>query len=450
LLLGAELCLEAKLVLLLLGNKRLLGLGDRLSLLLGEKLGLLGLQGLERLLSLEVRLLLLEGRLLSLLLDKSRLLLLEGRLLLLELLGECLGGNGLGHTGREEMSRQRINLTILVFVARESLESDLFAGQLRDGNKGGTGLKLLLTLLGKESGNLLLLLLGGKLLLLLLGDKSVLLLLLGIKSLLLSKLFLLGKKLLLLRGKLLLLLLLGEKLLLLLLGGKLLLLLGEKLLLLLGGKLLLLLGGKLLLLLGKLLLLVKSAEILVERLLVKLLADGGIGVEVGGVEDRSSLTIGSLVGKGLSLQGKLILGLDLLLFLYNSFLVIQDGLMPCPLLNKSWVLNNTVAQLFRVEGWGLGKPVVCGEASAVVAGVLNNLNLSILVQESVGALNITLNVSGLHLEGSIRSLVTNSITAILIDFIDILDNNFGGCGGFFVGGSRCHRSSGCGDICSGG
>ena len=62
--------------------------------------------------------------------------------------------------------------------------------------------------------------------------------------------------------------------------------------------------------------------------------------------------------------------------------------------------------LFRVEGWGLGKPVVCGEASAVVAGVLNNLNLSILVQESVGALNITLNVSGLHLEGSIRSLVT--------------------------------------------
>lgn len=300
LLLGAELCLEAKLALLLLGNKRLLGLGNRLSLLLGEELRLLGLQGLERLLSLEVRLLLLEGRLLSLLLNESRLLLLEGRLLLLELLGECLGGNGLGHTGWEEMSGQRINLTILVFIARESLKGNLFTGQLRDGNKGGTGLELLLTLLGKECGNLLLLLLGGKLLLLLLGDKSVLLLLLGNKSLLLSKLFLLGKKLLLLWGKLLLLLL-GEKLLLLLLGGKLLLLLGEKLLLLLGGKLLLLLGGKLLLLLGKLLLLVKSAEILVERLLVKLLADGGIGVEVGGIKDRSSLTVGSLVGKGLSL-----------------------------------------------------------------------------------------------------------------------------------------------------
>jgi len=426
----------------------LLGLGGRLSLLLGEKLRLLGLQGLERLLSLEVRLL-------SLLLDKSRLLLLlEGRLLLLKLLGESLGGNGLGHSGGEEMSGQRINLTILVFITRESLEGDLFACQLRGGNKGRTGLELLLTLLGEESGNLLLLLLGGKLLLLL-GDKSVLLLLLGIESLLLSKLFLLGKKLLLLGGELLLLLLTGDKLLLLLLlGSKLLLLLltGDKLLLLLGGKLLLLLGGKLLLLLGgKLLLLIKSAEILVERLLVKLLTDGGIGVEVGGIEDWSSLSIGSLVGKGLSLQGKLILGLDLLLFLHNSFLVVEDGLMPCPLLNKSWILNNTVTQLFRVEGGSLGKLVVGGESSAVVARVLNNLNLSILVQEPVGALNITLNVSGLHLEGSIGSLVTNSITAVFIDFIDLLDDNFGGCGGFFVGGgSRCHRSSGGWDICSGG
>lgn len=132
----------------------MLRLGSRLSLLLGEKLRLLGLQGLERLLSLEVRLLSLlldKSRLLllSLLLDKSRLLLLlEGRLLLLKLLGESLGGNRLGHTGGEEMGGQRINLTILVFITRESLEGDLFTCQLRGGNKGRTGLELLLTLLG--------------------------------------------------------------------------------------------------------------------------------------------------------------------------------------------------------------------------------------------------------------------------------------------------------------
>jgi len=192
--------------------------------------------------------------------------------------------------------------------------------------------------------------------------ESILLLLLGNKTLLLSKLFLLGSKLLLLlRGKLLLLT--GSKLLLLLrsklllLTGSKLLLLGSKLLLLTGSKLLLLLGSKLLLLLGSklllLLLLVESIEILVKALLVKLLADRSIRVKVSSIEDWSSLSIIPLVGKGLSLEGKLILRLDLLLLLNNSFLVIQDSLVSGSLLDKGRVLHDTVAQLYWVKGWCL-------------------------------------------------------------------------------------------------
>jgi len=177
--------------------------------------------------------------------------------------------------------------------------------------------------------------------------ESILLLLLGNKTLLLSELFLLGSKLLLLlRGKLLLLT--GSKLLLLLrsklllLTGSKLLLLGSKLLLLTGSKLLLL-GSKLLLLLGSklllLLLLVESVEVLVKALLVKLLADRSIRVKVSSIEDRSSLSIIPMVCKGLSLEGKLILRLDLLLLLNNSFLVIQDSLVSGSLLDKGRVLT---------------------------------------------------------------------------------------------------------------
>jgi len=184
--------------------------------------------------------------------------------------------------------------------------------------------------------------------------ESILLLLLGNKTLLLSELFLLGSKLLLLlRGKLLLLT--GSKLL-LLLRSKLLLLTGSKLLLL-GSKLLLLTGSKLLLLLGSklllLLLLVESVEVLVKALLVKLLADRSIRVKVSSIEDRSSLSIWPLVRKGLSLEGKLILRLDLLLLLNNSFLVIQDSLVSGSLLDKGRVLHDTVAQLYWVKGWCL-------------------------------------------------------------------------------------------------
>merc|ERR1711922_59769 len=137
-------------------------------------------------------------------------------------------------------------------------------------------------------------------------------------------------------------------------GGKLLLLLGDELLLLLSGdKLLLLSWGKLLLLLltGKLLLLGESVEILVEALLVKLVADGGVGVEVGSIEDRSSLTIVPLVGEGLSLEVTLVLSLDRLLLLNNSFLMIEDSLVSCSFLDKGGILYYTVGALFRIEDW---------------------------------------------------------------------------------------------------
>ena len=107
--------------------------------------------------------LLLECRLLLRLLLEELLLLLWGKLLLL-LRNELL------LLLRQEVSRQGINLTILVIVTRESLQSNLFPCKLGQGD-------LLRPLL-----------------------RSKLLLLLG------SKLLLLRSKLLLLRGKLLLLL----------------------------------------------------------------------------------------------------------------------------------------------------------------------------------------------------------------------------------------------------
>jgi len=192
---------------------------------------------------------------------------------------------------------QGINLTILVIISGESLQSNLLPGQL-------------------GQGNLLGLLLGSELL-----------------RPLLSKLLLLRSKLLLLlRSKLLLLL---RSKLLLLLGSKLLLLLRSKLLLLLRilGKLLILLEllleltrlllGKLLwlLLLSKLLLLLEIPEIRVKVLSVELLGGGSTGVEVGGIEHGP---LGSLllpvVGEGLPLGAGVVLGGDPLLLLYDGLL----------------------------------------------------------------------------------------------------------------------------------
>lgn len=91
-----------------------------------------------------------------LLLSGNKLLLLLGDELLLLLLGDKL---------LLEVSGQGINLTVLVLVTRETFESNLFSGELRGGDQGGSAG------LGLEG--------GGKLLLLLLGDK--LLLLLGVE-----------------------------------------------------------------------------------------------------------------------------------------------------------------------------------------------------------------------------------------------------------------------------
>ena len=200
------------------------------------------------------------------------------------------------------MCGQGINLTILVIISGESLQSNLLPGQL-------------------GQGNLLGLLLGSELL-----------------RPLLSKLLLRSKLLLLLRSKLLLLL--RSKL---LLGSKLLLLLRSKLLLLLGilGKLLILLEllleltrlllGKLLwlLLLSKLLLLLEIPEIRVKVLSVKLLGGWSAGVEVGGIEHGP---LGSLllpvVGEGLPLGAGVVLGGDPLLLLYDRLLEGKHSLVP--------------------------------------------------------------------------------------------------------------------------
>jgi len=264
----SRLLLKCRLLLRLLLEELLLLLRRKLLLLLRSKL-----------------LLLLRGKLL-LLLGSKLLLLLRSKLLLLQVCG------------------QGINLTILVIISGESLQSNLLPGQL-------------------GQGNLLGLLLGSELLRPLLS-----------KLLLRSKLLLLlrSKLLLLLRSKLLLLL---RSQLLLLLGSKLLLLLRSKLLLLLRilGKLLILLEllleltrlllGKLLwlLLLSKLLLLLEIPEIRVKVLSVELLGGGSTGVEVGGIEHGP---LGSLllpvVGEGLPLGAGVVLGGDPLLLLYDGLL----------------------------------------------------------------------------------------------------------------------------------
>jgi len=351
--------------------------------------------------------------LLLLLLTGSKLLLLRRKLLLL---GSQVGG-------------ERINLTILIVVPGEAFKSNLFSSELTNGNRSHRlGSKLLL-LLRLEPGRRLSALLWGKLrLLLLLG----------------SKLLLLGRKLLLLLGRKLLLLLLGSKLLLLpgsklllLLGSKLLLLSGSKLLLLSWSKLLLLLRSKLLLLsgsklllrskllllllllgsesLGLLLLLLEVVKVLVERVRVKLAAQGLLGVEVGRVEHWSPLSP-VLVGKCLSLHGQVLFLLDTLLFLHHALLVGEYGLVSGLLPGKGGVLNNLRDNLFR-------ELVVGGEASAVVAAVFHGDDLTSFVKETVHAFNVSLDIPGLHLEGSVRGLVADCVASILVDFVDLFDNH---------------------------
>jgi hypothetical protein len=198
------------------------------------------------------------------------------------------------------VSWKGINLTILIIITRESLQSNLLSSQLGHGD-------LLGSLLLRSK---LLLLLGSKLLRCLLskllGILSKLLILL---ELLLELAWLLLSKLLLLRSLLSKLLVLLELLL--------------KLTWLLLSKLLLLrpLLSKLLGILSKLLVLLEVPEVLIEVLGVELLRGGSAGVEVGSIEHWSpgSLLL-SVVGEGLSLGTGVVLCSDPLLFLNHSFL----------------------------------------------------------------------------------------------------------------------------------
>ena len=205
------------------------------------------------------------------------------------------------------MSWKGINLTILIIITRESLQSNLLSSQLGHGD-------LLGNLLLRSK---LLLLLGSKLL------RSLLSKLLGILSKLLILLELLLKLAWLLLSKLLLLRSLLSKLLGILSKLLVLLELLLKLTWLLLSKLLLLrpLLSKLLGILSKLLVLLEVPEVLIEVLGVELLRGGSAGVEVGSIEHWSpgSLLL-SVVGEGLSLGTGVVLGSDPLLFLNHSFL----------------------------------------------------------------------------------------------------------------------------------
>ena len=324
---------------------------------------------------------------------------------LLELLG-LLESGLLGRQSRLEVGGQRVDLSILVLVPGETLQSNVFPGQLGNWHQGSTGL-----LRSK-------LLLGGKLL-----------------PLLRSELLLGSKLLLLLRGKLLLL---GSKLLLLppvleilelSLKGRPLWLLGSKLLLLLGSKLLLLLGSKLLLLL-------ELPEVLVEVLVVELLGSRLVGVELGSVEDRAlgSSLLATLGCKLPPLLGVVSLSGDGILPLDDTGLVGQHSLVPLPLQVKLRA-GGDGDRGSASDGSGSDPRVsVRGESSAVVGRVFHNNDLTLLVQVSVLALNVAFLVSCLKLEGSVGCLVTNRVCAVIVDLVDLLEDDGGVLGGGGWGG----------------
>jgi len=231
---------------------------------------------------------------------------------------------------------------------------------------------------------------------LLLGLLSKLLLGLLSKLLLrlLSKLLrLLGKLLLRLLGKLLLLL---EKLRIL-----------SKVLLLLGilSKLLALELSRLLELL--LLLALEVSEVLVKVLTVELFRGRTVWVEVGGVEDWPPRPL-SAVGKVLSLGGGVVLTSDLLLLLHDGLLEGNHSLVPLFLKLESGIslLGGSLGLSQRVN---LDELEVRLEASAVVGGVLHDLDLAVLIQKSVFAFDIPLSVLGLQPERSVTRLEADGV-----------------------------------------
>ena len=334
---------------------------------------------------------------------------------LLELLG-LLESGLLGRQSRLEVGRQRVDLSILVLVPGETLQSNVFPGQLGNWHQGSTGLLRSKLLLGSK------LLLRGKLL-----------------PLLRSELLLGSKLLLLLRGKLLLL---GSKLLLLppvleilelSLKGRPLWLLGSKLLL--RGKLLL--RSKLLLLLGsKLLLLLELPEVLVEVLVVELLGSRLVGVELGSVEDRAlgSSLLATLGSKLPPLLGVVSLAGDGILPLDDTGLVGQHSLVPLPLQVKLRAGGDRDRGSASYGSGSDPRVSVRGESSAVVGRVFHNNDLTLLVQVSVLALNVAFLVSCLKLEGSVGCLVTNCVCAVIVDLVDLLEDDGGVLGGGGRGG----------------
>jgi len=372
---------------------------ERLLLLL-EKLGILG--------KVLLLLRLLEKLLLLLLLEELLLGLLRSKLLrLLRLLGSKLRLLLL----REKVSRERINLTVLIIITGETLQRNLFSGELRHGN--------LSRLLGSLRSELLWLL--GKLLL-----RSELLLLLDLRSLLELEG---GVGLLRLRSKLSgLLELLG--------------ILSELLVLL---ELLRILSELLVLLELSLelvwpLLLLEVPKVLVEVAGVELLRGGSTGVEVSRVEDRSPGSL-SGVGEVLPLCGGVVLLSNLLLLLHHSLLESNHSLVSL-LLQLEGGIGLLRGGLHLSESVDLLQLQVGLEAGAVVGAVLHYLDLTVLVKEPVLAFHIALGILGLQPETAVAGLVSHSVRAVLIDLIDLLDNDDRVLSGGGGGGGSCGGGGG--------
>jgi len=95
---------------------------------------------------------------------------------------------------------------------------------------------------------------------------------------------------------------------------------------------------------------------------------------------------------------------------------------------------------FKFDSLDLGELQVRGEASAVVGGVLHDLDVAVLVHDAVLALHITVGILSLQLERAVTGLVAHGVGSVLVDLIDLLHNDHGGLGG--GGGNVGGRSGG--------
>lgn len=199
----------------------------------------------------------------------------------------------------------------------------------------------------------------------------------------------------------------------------------------------------LLLLRSKLLLLLLLGKVLAESPGVELLVDGLVGVEVGGVEDWSPLSLVPLVCEVppsdlIGPPGGLVL-----LLLDHRGLESQHGCMTF---------------LLELEGSGLdggggpgGLSDVVGEAGGVVGAILDDLQVSELIQVTVFTFYVSLLILSFEFERSVGGLVADSVCAVLVDLIDLFEDDgrgdccgCGGGGGGFCGGfsGNCWFSAG--------